>query len=397
VVDLRVPSVLAGMPNLISSKKSDHSMEKNTRILVVDDQKDLRYQLAKLLENADKKSETVSLVKQMRERLLGSKEDDSDKSSSSSKEEVTYTVDTAGQGQEALEMVKKANENGKPYALMFLDMRMPPGWDGLETATEIRKADSNIEIVIMTAYADHDQAQIAEQVGMPEKMLYIKKPFQAEEIFQLALSLTSKWTIEQQTKQRKFWLENLLRGMSKIKSSGSADKVYETVLSAFASFTQASSGFIVEYDKDASPKFRRKSLLDMKEADADSFIKENEELLLESRTTQNFKGKYILPLKKDDFISIVVVENVQTSTDPEWYKLLSLLVMTASEVLNNLTSGAETAGAASASKTNSELKRDLDAIRDDAMKLKALSVGSEETLALVGEIIKKADAALKKV
>ena len=97
-------------------------MEKNTRILVVDDQKDLRYQLAKLLENADKKSETVSLVKQMRERLLGSKDDDSDKSSSSSKEEVTYIVDTAGQGQEALEMVKKANENGKPYALMFLDM-----------------------------------------------------------------------------------------------------------------------------------------------------------------------------------------------------------------------------------------------------------------------------------
>ncbi|NOY74749.1 MAG: response regulator [Kiritimatiellaeota bacterium] len=373
-------------------------MEKNTRILVVDDQKDLRYQLAKLLENADKKSETVSLVKQMRERLLGSKEEVPNKKSSSGKDDVTYVVDTAGQGQDALEMVKKANEDEKPYALMFLDMRMPPGWDGLETATEIRKADSNIEIVIMTAYADHDQAQIAEQVGMPEKMLYIKKPFQAEEIFQLALSLTSKWTIEQQTKQRKFWLENLLRGMSKIKSSGSAEKVYDTVLASFASFTQASSGFIIEYDDKASPKFVRKSVLDMKEANADSFIKDNETLLLECRTTQNFKGKYILPLKKDDFISVVVVENVQTSTDPEWYKLLSLLVMTASEVLNNLTfSGASSGARDTSSKLKNEIKRDIDGIRDAAIKLKVLAEDSADTKKLTEEIIKKADGVVKRL
>ena len=373
-------------------------MEKNTRILVVDDQKDLRYQLAKLLKNADKKSETVSLVKQMRERLLGSNDEDSGKNASSANDDVTYVVDTAGQGQDALEMVKKANEEKKPYALMFLDMRMPPGWDGLETATEIRKADSNIEIVIMTAYADHDQAQIAEQVGMPEKMLYIKKPFQAEEIFQLALSLTSKWTIEQQAKQRKFWLENLLRGMSKIKSSGGAKKVYETVLSAFASFTQASSGFIVEHDETSTPKFVRKSVLDMKESEVDSFIKENETLFHECRTTQNFKGKYILPLKKDDFISIVVVENVQTSTDPEWYKLLSLLVMTASEVLNNLVSIPNAKPTSESSlKMAVELKRDIDAIRDEAIKLKTIAVDNDETLKIADEIIKKAEAANNKV
>ena len=373
-------------------------MEKNTRILVVDDQKDLRYQLAKLLENADKKSETVSLVKQMRERLLGSKDEDSEKNSSTGMDDVTYVVDTAGQGQEALEMVKKANEEKKPYALMFLDMRMPPGWDGLETATEVRKADSNIEIVIMTAYADHDQAQIAEQVGMPEKMLYIKKPFQAEEIFQLALSLTSKWTIEQQAKQRKVWLESLLRGMSKIKSSGSAEKVYETVLSAFASFTQASSGFIVEHNEKATPRFVRRSTLDMKESDADSFIKENETLFLECRTTQNFNGKYILPLKKDDFIAIVVVENVQTSTDPEWYKLLSLLVMTASEVLNNLDS-ALTSKSSSESylKMSTELKCEIDSIRDNAIKIKSIAVESDETLKLSEEIIKKAELAKKRL
>ena len=373
-------------------------MEKNTRILVVDDQKDLRSQLAKLLENADKKSETVSLVKQMRERLLGTKTEgdrDSD-SASSEKDDVTYTVDTAGQGEDALEMVNKANEEENPYALMFLDMRMPPGWDGLQTATEIRKADSNIEIVIMTAYADHDQAQIAEQVGMPEKMLYIKKPFQAEEIFQLALSLTSKWTIEHQAKQRKIWLENLLRGMSKIKSSGNSDKVYETVLTAFANFTQASSGFIVKLEKDATPKFVRKSLVDMKESDADAFIKENESLLLESRTTQNYKGKYIFPLKKDDFMAIVIVENVETSTDPEWYKLLSLLVMTASEVLNNLTSSSASVSApASKPPLPKELKGDLEAIRDEALKLKA--VASDDMLKSAEQILKKTDEALKRL
>jgi CheY-like chemotaxis protein len=374
-------------------------MEKNSRILVVDDQKDLRYQLAKLLENADKKSETVSLVKQMRERLLGKSDNAGDATNFVSvKDDVTYVVDTASQGEEALAMVNKANEEENPYALMFLDMRMPPGWDGLQTATEIRKADSNIEIVIMTAYADHDQARIAEQVGMPEKMLYIKKPFQAEEIFQLALSLTSKWTIERQTKQRKVWLENLLRGMSKIKSSGTVEKVYETVLAAFSNFTQASSGFIIELDKNSSSKFVRKSIVDMKESDADSFIKENETLLIESRTTQNYKGKYILPLKKDEFMAIVVVENVETSTDPEWYKLLSLLIMTASEVLNNLISSSATMGASDAKSLSlsvNDLKLDIEAIRNESLKLRA--VASDDVLKSAEIVLEKADSALKRL
>ena len=74
------------------------------------------------------------------------------------------------------------------------------GWDGLETATKVREVDKNIEIVIMTAYADHDQAQIAEQVGMPEKLLYIKKPFGKKEVSTLLEEATREgarppWTI----------------------------------------------------------------------------------------------------------------------------------------------------------------------------------------------------------
>lgn len=209
-------------------------MERNRRILVVDDQQDLREQLAKLLLRSGKKNETMSLVQQMRSKLLG--ETAEIFSDAAEGDDQSYVVDTAGQGEIAFEMVRKANEKDEPYALMFLDMRMPPGWDGLKTAKAIRDADRNIEIVIMTAYADHDQKQIADTVGTPEKLLYIKKPFQAEEIYQLALALTTKWSLELSEKQRRTWLEVLLRGMCKIKSPSIAESgsIYPQTFSSTA-------------------------------------------------------------------------------------------------------------------------------------------------------------------
>lgn len=320
--------------NLGYIKYSWGVMEYNRRILIVDDQQDLCEQLAKLLSRAGKKSETISLVQQMRTRLLGSIKSEADESGEG--EEPQYIVDIALQGKEAFEKIKKSQERGEPYAVMFLDMRMPPGWDGLETAKNIRELDRNIEIVIMTAYADHDQQQIAETVGLPEKLLYIKKPFQAEEIYQLALSLTTKWSLEQAEKQRKQWLEILLHDMSKIKSSSMTEKdeFYPTALKSFLDFTDASKGFIVSWDE-LRKKWKIEASLEMDKMEAENFIKDNSSRLSESRTTQHIEGKYLLPLKKNDFSAIVVIYNVATKSDPEWYKLLSLLVMTATEVISN--------------------------------------------------------------
>ncbi len=312
-------------------------MQQNRRILIVDDQQDLREQLAKLLLRSGKTNETASLVQGIRARL-GKQSEPSEDAASASVKKITdqeYEVDTAAQGEEAFEMVKKALDQGEPYAMMFTDMRMPPGWDGLETSKRIREIDPFIEIVIMTAFADHDQKVVAQTVGTPHKLLYIKKPFQSEEIFQLALSLTAKWNFEETERIRKEWLEVLIRCMSKVKTVNSSKlkDIYSTILKAILSFTASTRGFIVNLADDGRWDMEDSEGLDSLEVD--NFLKQNSERLISSRTTQHFDGKYILPLKRENFSAVACIYDVETQNDPEWYKLLSLLVMTASEVLSS--------------------------------------------------------------
>ena len=308
-------------------------MASNKRILIVDDQQDLREQMAKLLSRSTKKSETVSLVRQMRSRLLGLSAT-ADQESDDEPERGGYEVDVASQGQEALEKVKRALEANKPYSVMFLDMRMPPGWDGLETAKRIREVDKLLEIVIMTAYADHDQETVAKSVGAPDKLLYIKKPFQSEEIFQLALCLTSKWSAEEDERLRKGWLEGLIRGMSRIKGlkADKTEDVCASVLKALLTFIGAHKGLIASLS-DGKWKLEHAAGVDVSEAA--SYINGNAAKLSESRTAQSVVGKYLLPLKREGYSAIAVIYDATTPSDPEWYKLLNLLVMTASEVLSS--------------------------------------------------------------
>jgi PAS domain S-box-containing protein len=101
----------------------------------------------------------------------------------------------ASQGQEGFSMVQKALAENEPFQTTFIDIRMPPGWDGMRTACHIRKIDPNIEIVIVTAYTDRSREEIVKEVGTPEKLLFLRKPFDPEELFQLALSLSEKWLL----------------------------------------------------------------------------------------------------------------------------------------------------------------------------------------------------------
>lgn len=307
-------------------------MEKNNRILIVDDQKDLCEQLAKLLLQTGKANETISLVQQMRARLMGGKAAESETSNNDS-ENSLYEVEFVNQGQDAATKIQESLQKDNPYALVFLDMRMPPGWDGLETAKRIRELDKDVEIVIMTAYADHDQKQIAEKVGRPEKLLYIKKPFQAEEIYQLALSLTSKWNLEWTEKRRKKWLEAIIRGLCKLKSPASTKSMTGAFIPALKSFLDlmdSEKGMAVSLSGD---KWTLHCCNGMSEDEAQSYLKENSAFLKECRTTKHKDDKYFLPLRKDDFFAMIVVFDVKTKNDPEWYKLLSILSMTVSDIV----------------------------------------------------------------
>ena len=97
-----------------------------------------------------------------------------------------YEIDSAYQGQDGYEMVRRAIENEKPYALAFVDMRMPPGWDGLQTIEKLWEADPHIQIIICSAYSDYSWEEICKRIGSGDRLLILKKPFDTVEVCQLA-------------------------------------------------------------------------------------------------------------------------------------------------------------------------------------------------------------------
>ena len=107
---------------------------------------------------------------------------------------VTYV----NQGMAAVEAVKASLLQGDPFQLIFLDMRMPPGINGKETARLIRQADADINIVMVTGYSDSSPSDVAKVAGPLNKLYYVVKPFEIDEILQLTRALSEKWRIERE-------------------------------------------------------------------------------------------------------------------------------------------------------------------------------------------------------
>ncbi|MGJ7546239.1 putative bifunctional diguanylate cyclase/phosphodiesterase [Variovorax sp. LT1R16] len=106
---------------------------------------------------------------------------------------VSFIMDSAFQGQEALAKVRGALQARQPYALAFVDMRMPPGWDGVQTIEQLWLNDPRLQIVICTAYADQSWVEVLERLDARDRLLVLKKPFDPIEVRLLALALTVKW------------------------------------------------------------------------------------------------------------------------------------------------------------------------------------------------------------
>jgi len=106
-----------------------------------------------------------------------------------------FELHSAFQGAEALQLVRRAVAEDRPYSVAFVDMRMPPGWDGLETTSQLWSVDPDIQVVICTAYSDHSWASISERLGRSHNLLILKKPFDHVEALQLAHALTHKWEL----------------------------------------------------------------------------------------------------------------------------------------------------------------------------------------------------------
>ena len=100
------------------------------------------------------------------------------------------------QAEAAVAAVKEALAREQPFAVVFLDMRMPPGRDGVWAATHIRELDPAVEIVICTAYSDVDPCEIGSYVPPEDKLSYLQKPFHPHEVRQMTIALASKWRAE---------------------------------------------------------------------------------------------------------------------------------------------------------------------------------------------------------
>ena len=106
-----------------------------------------------------------------------------------------FELDSAYQGQDAVAMVEAALQGNQPYAMAFVDVRMPPGWDGVETVERLWQVDPQLQVVICTAYSDHLWEEVLARLDVQDRLLIVKKPFDMIEVSQLARTLTAKWSM----------------------------------------------------------------------------------------------------------------------------------------------------------------------------------------------------------
>jgi CheY-like chemotaxis protein len=111
--------------------------------------------------------------------------------------ESPFILDTAIQGREGLECVKRSLRVGQPYAMAFVDMRMPPGWDGVETVSHMWGVDPGIEVVICSAYFDYSWNEVMTRLARPDRVRLLLKPFSSKDAIELAWERTNRWLARQ--------------------------------------------------------------------------------------------------------------------------------------------------------------------------------------------------------
>ena len=172
------------------------SSEKNRRVLVVDDNRAIHDDFRKVLggvvvENAALAEAEAALFGERVPTLSP----------------ASFQIDSAYQGQEGLALVQKSVQEKQPYAVAFVDIRMPPGWDGVETTQRLWEVDPDLQVVICTAYSDYSWDEMCSKFGNSDRFLILKKPFDTVEVLQLANALAEKSWLQQEVKRQMDELE----------------------------------------------------------------------------------------------------------------------------------------------------------------------------------------------
>jgi EAL domain-containing protein (putative c-di-GMP-specific phosphodiesterase class I) len=176
----------------------------NRRVLVIDDNTAIHDDFRKILCPSRRSDAALAQSESM---LFGSSDDQPMQSS--------FELEFAPQGAEGVEMVRRACADNRPYAVAFIDVRMPPGMDGVEATARIWQLDPDIQIVICTAYSDHTWEQILKKLGRSDRLVVLKKPFDNIEVLQLADTLTQRWQSAQLTQRHLHMLQQIVADRSK--------------------------------------------------------------------------------------------------------------------------------------------------------------------------------------
>ena len=159
-------------------------IEPNRRILIVDDNRAIHEDFEKILGAAA--ANDRGDLGALEEELFGTEAE---------VQTERFELDSAYQGEEALQKVRLAREREQPYALLFVDVRMPPGLDGIQTTVRLLEQDPDVGIVICSAYSDHTWEEMTAAFGTTDRVLILKKPFDTIEVRQLAHALKRRWEL----------------------------------------------------------------------------------------------------------------------------------------------------------------------------------------------------------
>ena len=176
------------------------SPDANNRILIVDDNPSIHDDFRKILTP---EIEVDVSMDALLHNVLGNTEQGA--------AHTQFEVDSAYQGREGLEKVLAALAENRPYSLAFVDVRMPPGWDGIETITRIWEKAPDIQIIICTAYSDYSWQDIISKLRKLDQLVILKKPFDNIEVLQLAHAMTTKWRLTQQAAMKVDELDRRVR------------------------------------------------------------------------------------------------------------------------------------------------------------------------------------------
>jgi signal transduction histidine kinase len=178
---------------------STSPFKENNRLLVIDDKEAIHADFRKILQPPDERSAGLDAAGA---QLFGE--------GPRPAKAATFEITSAHTGEQGLALVEKALAEGLPYALAFVDVRMAPGWDGIETAARICKFDPDIQIVICTAHSDYSWEAMIGKLGQSDRLLILKKPFDNVEVLQLVHALTKKWELGQTARTRMDQLEMMV-------------------------------------------------------------------------------------------------------------------------------------------------------------------------------------------